>query len=76
VLHGRKREWHEDGRLAADGEYEHGIVLWEKKWDERGALVDDYALRDADPDAQTLRLYRRLYGGPDGAGAPDGPRQG
>lgn len=63
VLHGRARVWHENGQLAEDGEYEYGIVLWEKKWDEAGALVEEYALTEADGNYSLLQSFRRIYGG-------------
>src|SRR5262245_5956219 len=44
VLHGRKRRWTDDGTLIEDGEYEYGIALWEKMWDEDGNLIDEYEL--------------------------------
>lgn len=61
-LHGRAREWHANGQLAEDGEYEYGITLWEKKWDENGRIIDDYQMKESDPDYQTLLHYRTFYG--------------
>jgi hypothetical protein len=60
-LHGRAREWHANGQLAEDGEYEYGLTLWEKTWDENGRIVDDYQMKESDPDYQTLQHYRALY---------------
>lgn len=60
-LHGRAREWHANGQLAEDGEYEYGLTLWEKKWDENGRIINDYQMRESDPDYQTLQHYRALY---------------
>ena len=61
VLHGRAREWHKNGILAEDGEYEYGITLWEKNWDEEGILKKDYKLKESDNDYQTLQRYRAIY---------------
>ena len=61
VLHGRAREWHRNGQLAEDGEYEYGIVLWEKQWDEEGNVTKDYRLTETDRDFETLQRYRTLY---------------
>ncbi|RJO70103.1 hypothetical protein D5S18_30095 [Nocardia panacis] len=61
VLHGRAREWHASGQLAEDGEYEYGIALWEKQWDENGVLEDSYTLTESDSDHQTLLHLRTLY---------------
>lgn len=60
-LHGRAREWHANGQLAEDGEYEYGLTLWAKKWDENGHIVNDYQMKESDPDYQTLQRYRELY---------------
>lgn len=62
VLHGRAREWHRNGQLAEDGEYEYGIALWEQEWDEDGTLTSEHRLSEAEPDYETLRRYRELYG--------------
>lgn len=61
VMHGRVREWYEDGQLAEDGEYEYGITLWEKKWDKNGTLVEDYRLSESDPDFQLLEAMRQAF---------------
>jgi antitoxin component YwqK of YwqJK toxin-antitoxin module len=58
----RSREWHANGQLAEDGEYEYGIVLWEKQWDENGILTKDYALKEDDQDYRTLLRYRARHG--------------
>lgn len=62
VLHGHAREWHRNGQMAEDGEYEYGIIVWEKMWDEGGALERDYALKPTDQDYQTLQHYRQTFG--------------
>jgi antitoxin component YwqK of YwqJK toxin-antitoxin module len=63
VLHGHAREWHENGQLAEEGEYEYGIPIWEKKWDGGGALVEEYTLTEADSNFTLLQSFRRIYGG-------------
>lgn len=62
VLHGRAREWHRNGQVAEDGEYEYGIAHWKQEWDENGTLTDEYRLSETEPDFETLRHYRELYG--------------
>lgn len=64
VLHGRAREWHTNGQLAEDGEYEFGITLWEKHWDEAGRPTRDYTLAESDPDFERVLQGRRLYAEP------------
>lgn len=61
VFHGRAREWHRNGRLAEDGEYEYGIALWKKTWDEDGVIEEDYRLEQGDQDYQDLLYARSLY---------------
>ena len=72
VLHGRAREWYENGRLAEEGEYEYGVPLWERKWDEDGTLIEEYALTEADGNFALLRSLREVYGG-DGDPEPGPP---
>jgi antitoxin component YwqK of YwqJK toxin-antitoxin module len=67
------REWHENGRLAAEELYEHGIRLRGKRWDREGNLIEDYHLQETDPDFRTLQIYRDAYG-PGGEGTePESP---
>jgi hypothetical protein len=61
VLHGRAKEWHKHGQLAEEGEYEYGITIWKKKWDEDGALVEEYELAEADSNFSLLQTLRRVY---------------
>lgn len=60
VLHGRKRRWTDDGTLIEDGEYEYGIPLWEKMWDEDGNLTYAYELKESDGNYAELLKYRQL----------------
>lgn len=59
---GMGREWHENGRLASETLYEFGLKKARKGWDLRGTLVEDYQLKESDPDYKTLLIYRRAYG--------------
>lgn len=63
-LHGTYREWHPNGRLAVEQAGEHGILLSEKKWNEQGQLVTEYAIEEEGGDWQSLQLRRKLYGSP------------
>jgi hypothetical protein len=49
--------------LAEEGEYEYGIPLWERKWDEHGVLVEEYTLDKSDSNFGLLQNFRRVYGG-------------
>jgi antitoxin component YwqK of YwqJK toxin-antitoxin module len=62
ALHGRAREWHRGGQLAEDGEYEYGIALWKKRWNEAGLLEHDYKIDPSGDAAQRLQRARILYG--------------
>jgi antitoxin component YwqK of YwqJK toxin-antitoxin module len=61
VLHGRKREWHDNGQLAEDGDYEYGFALRRKKWDEDGDLEEEYELKESDSDYTRLEKFREIY---------------
>ncbi len=69
ALHGRAREWHKNGQIAEDGEYEYGIVLWEKEWDEDGNIIKDYKLKESSRQHQALMLRRKTYGSSAGGGS-------
>jgi antitoxin component YwqK of YwqJK toxin-antitoxin module len=62
VLHGRAREWHRNGVLAEDGEYEYGLALWVKEWDETGQLVTARQMQEGDSAHARLLAARTLYG--------------
>ena len=59
-FHGRVREWHRNGQLAVDSEYELGCALWEKKWDENGVQTRDHVI--AGTNLHYLEAVRRMYG--------------
>lgn len=61
VLHGRHREWHANGQLAEEGDYELGFLLKKQRWDEAGISVEEFELKASDPDYKNLQEYRRLY---------------
>ncbi len=61
VLHGKEREWHDNGQLAEEGDYEYGFALRRKKWDEDGNLEEEFELKETDPDYKRLENYRSMY---------------
>jgi hypothetical protein len=61
VCHGRNREWHSNGVLAVDEEWEQGICLSRRRWDRVGSLLEDWSLRPSDPGFKTLEHDRKLY---------------
>lgn len=63
ILHGRAREWHEDGQLAEDGEYEYRYALWSKKWTPSGDLVNDYRLSESSSAFEGLQHLRQVFAG-------------
>jgi antitoxin component YwqK of YwqJK toxin-antitoxin module len=62
VRHGNYREWSESGQLLVEGYYQYGIRVSEKRWDENGKLVENYHLKETDPDFETLSLAKKAYG--------------
>lgn len=62
VRHGNFREWSESGQLIAEGYYQYGIRVSEKIWDESGKLIEDYQLKETDPDFETMTLAKQAYG--------------
>jgi len=60
VVHGKKRVWHPDGKLKEEGDYEFGIELKSKKWDEDGNLVEDFELKETDSNFNLLQQFREI----------------
>lgn len=59
ALHGRRREWFEDGRPKVDEDYELGICLRRNRWDETGNQIEDFHLKPTDNAFQTLQTLRK-----------------
>jgi antitoxin component YwqK of YwqJK toxin-antitoxin module len=60
VVHGRERLWHPNGKPKEEGDYEFGIALRRKKWDEDGTLVEDFELKETDSNYDLLQKFREL----------------
>ncbi|MET9662628.1 hypothetical protein [Streptomyces sp. NPDC006510] len=58
ALHGSARHWHKNGQLEEEGEYEYGVTLWEKSWDENGNLLKDYTMPEDSSDRKFLQGVR------------------
>ena len=59
-LHGYARRWYENGQLKKEGEYEHGVALWEKSWDEHGNLLKEFVLSEDSPNYRLLLKFREI----------------
>jgi hypothetical protein len=59
--HGPRREWHENGRLSEEAEYEYGVAVWWKRWNAEGTLIEEGRLQEAHPDHATLVRRRQRY---------------
>jgi antitoxin component YwqK of YwqJK toxin-antitoxin module len=68
ACHGSYREWDEDGRLVVEGTYEYGIRVSGKRWDEDGRVVEDFRLRETDPDFDLLEAFRASHAEAEGGG--------
>ena len=68
LWHGPYREWHADGRLAAEVEYDLGCPIHERRWDEDGRLVADRRVDESSWEFQhTQRLrakFMEIFGRP------------
>lgn len=60
ALHGKLRSWHSNGQLDEEGEYEFGIPIWERTWDEDGELLEEYQLKEGEPNYAYLQKMRAL----------------
>jgi hypothetical protein len=67
AVHGKQRFWHRNGKLAEEGEYEFGVTLRRKKWDEDGKLVEEFELKQ-EPESnfdflEKLRKIKKMQSG-------------
>ncbi|NLU80950.1 hypothetical protein HCA58_21860 [Micromonospora sp. HNM0581] len=60
--HGVTREFREDGSLALEMTYDHGVLLWSVKYDGQGKVADHYEISEDDPKLLQLKRHRE-YGG-------------
>jgi hypothetical protein len=58
VAQGRRRIWYWTGAPKSDGQYEWGICLAEREWDQHGTLRRDFVLKETDPQFRTLQRLR------------------
>lgn len=61
VRHGSYREWNESGMLVAEGQYQFGTRVSEKRWDGNGMLVEEFRLKETDPDFKTMSLAKAVW---------------
>ena len=69
VLHGQARLWHPNGQLVEDEDYEYGVLVRSRKWDESGVLTEEFELSESAPAYQTLLRARQVYGNPNAEGS-------
>jgi antitoxin component YwqK of YwqJK toxin-antitoxin module len=61
AVHGKQRLWHRNGKLKEEGDYEFGITLRRKKWDEDGNLEEDFELKETDTNFKLLQVFRERF---------------
>lgn len=76
AYHGVVRKWHENGVLADASNYEYGVRVSGRRWDETGNLIDDFQLEESDPAFEILQASRRAYGCSDDPSQPVEPTLG
>jgi antitoxin component YwqK of YwqJK toxin-antitoxin module len=59
--HGFFKEWHESGKLKAEGLIELGSLIWRKEWDEEGNLVYDFKIEDHPNRLKALKSSRSAF---------------
>ncbi len=60
--HGITREFREEGSLASEMTYDHGVLIRSVTYDSQGKVVDHYQISEDDPNFSQLRRPRE-YGG-------------
>lgn len=58
-LHGRVREFDEDGNLLLESVYEYGILIRTLCHDQSGALIETFRIDEDSPNYALLQKYRR-----------------
>lgn len=63
AMYGNCRKWHANGQLAEDGNYEWGVRLDEKGYNEQGTLINEFFMDPADSTSQyrVLLKFREAY---------------
>lgn len=63
MFHGERRQWHDNGQLLQEADYDAGLELRRTCWDEDGAVVDEYAFESDpvyQPGERLFAAYERL----------------
>lgn len=50
--YGNRKKWHANGQLAEDSNYEWGVRLDEKEYNEQGVLINEFIMDPSDPESQ------------------------
>jgi antitoxin component YwqK of YwqJK toxin-antitoxin module len=58
AAYGNSKKWHANGQLAEDSNYEWGVRLDEKNYDEQGVLISEFTMDPSDPDSQYSILLK------------------
>jgi antitoxin component YwqK of YwqJK toxin-antitoxin module len=61
VVHGKERIWYRNGKLEEEADCEFGITRRRETWDEDGNLVEQYELKETDPEFASLLKLREIY---------------
>jgi hypothetical protein len=61
TYHGKKREWHPNGQLAEESDYELGFDLRHRYWDKDGTLIEEFERPESDPAYEQLKSERETY---------------
>jgi antitoxin component YwqK of YwqJK toxin-antitoxin module len=58
IQHGITKEWSSSGRPVMEAQYEHGICITEKVWNEDGELVRDFQIDESHPSYKRWLFYK------------------
>lgn len=61
LWHGPYREWHCDGRVVAEVEYDFGCPVRERRWDEDGRVVADRRVDESSWEFQSAQRLRAKF---------------
>lgn len=61
--YGNRKKWHANGQLAEDSNYEWGVRLDEKEYNEQGVLINEFIMDPSDPESHygILLNFKDVY---------------
>lgn len=63
-IHGYSIEWHKSGIVKLESLLEYAIIIWQRKYNEKGELILNYTMDKDDFRYDELLMYRKKFNWP------------